>query len=100
MDYTREYRTCKLRLSTLITCYSFSPKEISARFRSLTYNDILDTHGVRLFEGVLSAPESIASRGRPNEIFTGLHNGSIVAVYGENYSKVKEVTRMGPVCSE
>ena len=55
---------------------------------------------MRLFEGILTAPESVASRGRDNEIFVSLDSGSIVKVYGANYDQYKEVTKIGSGCGE
>lgn len=55
---------------------------------------------MRLFENKFTAPESVASRGRENEIFVSMHGGSIVKVFGKNYAAFKEVTKIGPGCSK
>ncbi|KAF2355645.1 Strictosidine synthase conserved region [Trinorchestia longiramus] len=60
-------------------------------------NNVLDK-AQRIFEDEIVGPESVAHRGRPNEIFASLYGGSIVKMFGPSFKNMKEVTKIGPGC--
>ena len=70
-----------------------------AREGAFAPNTLLDG-AVRLFENTFTGPESVASRGRDNEIFVSMHGGSIVRVFGSEFQHYKEVAKIGPGCSK
>ncbi|XP_068218150.1 adipocyte plasma membrane-associated protein-like [Palaemon carinicauda] len=62
----------------------------------LAKNDILNDAG-RILDGKINGPESIASRDR-YELFTSLHNGKILRVWGKNFDHFQVITTIGPGC--
>ncbi|KAK3858418.1 hypothetical protein Pcinc_035392 [Petrolisthes cinctipes] len=63
---------------------------------ALAKNNILD-RVERVLDGQIVGPESIASR-QPNEIFTSLHGGNILRIWGPSYEHSKVVTSIGLGC--
>jgi len=64
----------------------------------LAPNNILDG-AKRLFEGRIVGPESVAWR-RTDELFVGLHDGTIQRIYGNNFDQISKVTLMGEKCDK
>ncbi|CAL4156078.1 unnamed protein product, partial [Meganyctiphanes norvegica] len=79
---------------TTFTPYSVPPP--LPRTGSLAPNNVLDG-GRRLFEGKVIGPESVAVRGT-NEIFVGVHDGTIQKIYGEDFDQIVQVTQTGEKC--
>ncbi|XP_064087293.1 adipocyte plasma membrane-associated protein Hemomucin-like [Macrobrachium nipponense] len=62
----------------------------------LAKNDLLNDAG-RILDGKITGPESVASRDR-YELFTSLHNGKILRVWGKNFDHFQTVATIGPGC--
>ena len=62
----------------------------------LAPNDLLNDAG-RILDGKITGPESVASRDR-HELFTSLHNGKILRIWGKKFDHFKTVATIGPGC--